>query len=258
MKKLFNLLSIALIGVVVMFSAGCSDDDENTDDIEEKVVGTWFGFFNPVIPEGPGDEPCDAVFFNLDAAGNIKILSFLEGDMVAGHKGTYSFNGDQFVLNLTHDWSEYSPTFQYYLNWVESPNAVTFFFETSSDGNTLTAGPSEEQVWQIKKIELSDPDEAFIGEWEDADFEYFLTITNPASYEFIQAGDGEDYTESGLLKQFIYNDMNYFLVNITSTSEVEGSCDSYSVVGCELTEAEDAFTLSNGGEEVVLLRGNSN
>ncbi|MGM0505544.1 MAG: hypothetical protein ACQESQ_13045, partial [Bacteroidota bacterium] len=85
MKKFFYLLSLALVGTIVMFSTGCSDDDD-APAIQDQIVGTWIGFYDTVF-EGPNGADCDAIFFDFDNEGNIKMLSFLGGEQAAGHLG---------------------------------------------------------------------------------------------------------------------------------------------------------------------------
>src|SRR6056297_3417005 len=246
MKKLFYLLSLVLVGAIVIFSAGCSDDDDDAAGItQDQIVGTWIGFYDTVF-EGPNGADCDAIFFDLDVAGNIKILSFLGGEPAAGHKGTYSIEGDQIMVSLTHDWAE-KQNDEHYLNWVEALYEVAIYAAISSDGNVLTGGPSEEEAWQLNKIELSDIDDGFIGDWFDDGTDGLWKINTSGSYDYSEP----DYSESGQLEQFTYDGNIYFLANTTYTSDVDGPCDAYFVCRVALNGAEDEMTIWYGDYEIV-------
>jgi hypothetical protein len=247
MKKLFYLLSLVLVGAIVIFSAGCSDDDDDDAGItQQQIAGTWIGFYDTVF-EGPNGADCDAVFFDLDASGNIKILSFLGGEPAAGHKGTYSIEGNELILSLTHDWAEEQGGADY-LNWVEAPYEAAVYVAISSDGNVLTAGPSEEEAWQLNKIKLSDIDDGFIGDWFDDGTDGLWEINSSTSYDYSESG----YSESGLLKQFTYTDGNtYFLSNTTTSSDVGEACDAHFVFRVALNETKDEMTTWYGDYEIV-------
>ena len=246
MKKLFNLLSLALVGAIVIFSAGCSDDDEAAGLTQDQLVGTWIGFYDTVF-EGPNGADCDAIFFDLDNAGNIKILSFLGGEQVAGHLGTYTVEGDELLLSLTHDWEE-TQNNEPYLNWVEAPFEVAIYADISSDGNILSAGPSASESWQVNKIGLSAVDDGFIGYWTDLQTDDLWQINASSGYEYTAT----NYSESGDLKQFTFIDDNtYFLANITNSSDVGGTCDTYFVCRAALNNTENEMTIWFGDSEIV-------
>ncbi len=253
-KSKLSFLTILFLAFSLVIVSCESDDDDDDDDAadttQQQIVGTWIGFFDEVIPDGPNGEPCDAVFFDIDNTGNVKILSFLGGIPAAGHKGTYSFDGDELVLSLTHDWAEELDGADY-LNWVEAPYEIAIYAAISSDGNVLTAGPSETEAWQVNKIELSDPDDGFMGDWFDDGADGLFQISSPASYEYEEPG----YSESGLLEQFTFTDGNtYFLSKTTYTSDVGGPCDAYFVGRVALNETENEMTLSFGDYETVYTR----
>jgi hypothetical protein len=115
----------------------------------------------------------------------------------------------------------------------------------------LKAGPSKEEAWEVNRIELSDPDDKYTGDW----FDYnngFLQISSPSNYDYEESG----YNESGTIKQFIYIDLTYFLSNTTYSSIVDGgaACDAYYVGQVTLNEAEDEMTIHYGEDQVVYTR----
>jgi hypothetical protein len=246
MKKLFYLLALALIGAMVIFSAGCSDDDDDTENIQaQEEVGTWIGFYDVVIQEGPNGEPCNAVFFDLDAAGNIKILSFLYGDPAAGHLGTYSIEGNELNLELTHEWAEEIEETAYF-NWVEAPLSVSAYIDLSYDGNSMAAGNSETEAWPANKIELSDPEDGLIGDWEDSNGGV-LSIDAQGDVDYTLG----DYAQSGNLQQFTNVDgETYILINLTYDTDIDagGTCDYYLIEKFELNNTEDELTLWHGDD----------
>ena len=102
----------------------------------------------------------------------------------------------------------------------------------------------------MNRIELSDPDSVFIGEWVDNETDGSFKIISPANYEYEETG----YDESGILKQFTYTDDSvYFFSNTTYASSVNGgdSCDAYYVGLVTLNETEDEMTIKYGDYEIV-------
>ncbi len=245
MKKLFYLLSLALVGTIVMFSTGCSDDDD-APAIQDQIVGTWIGFYDTVF-EGPNGADCDAIFFDFDNEGNIKMLSFLGGEQAAGHLGTYTIEGDELLLSLTHDWAETQGN-ETYLNWVEAPFEVAIYVDMSSDGKVLSAGPSASESWEVNKIELSAIDDGFTGYWTDLQTDDLWQINSSSDYEYTAT----NYFESGDLQQFTFIDDNtYMLANTTYSSDVGGTCDAYFVCRAALNNTENEMTIWFGDSEIV-------
>ncbi|MCB2196404.1 MAG: hypothetical protein KQH79_11140 [Bacteroidetes bacterium] len=241
-KIQFSLL-VVLLFTFSLIMVSCDDDDDNDDNsgtTQDQIAGTWIGFFDQVIAEGPNGQPCDAVFFDIDNAGNIKILSFLEGEQAAGHRGAYSIQDDGLLLSLTHDWSEES------LDWVEAPFEATIYMALSSDGKVLTAGPSEDEAWATNKIELSNPDAAFLGTWV-MDTYATLLISSPNTYEYEET----NYSESGILNQFTYTDDYTYFFNKTTNNSSDGDCVEYFVGKVSLNAAGDEMTMWYGDESSV-------
>lgn len=249
MKKLFYLLAATLIGAMVMFSTGCSDDDDDaSDSIQDQITGKWFKLFSePII--GPNDATCNALFFDFEEGGDFTILSFLDGEQVAGHIGTYSFDADTLIIDITHDWQNYDDLQEPIFDWVEAPYSTPIYTDQSSDGDVMLVGPSEEEAWEIFRVEMTDPDDGFIANW-GIDSEAFLDIVSPADFEYYEP---EGCSQSGTLEQFTYTDDKiYFLVNITNcTCEAQGACDYYFCMGAELNEAQDQLNISFGEETMT-------
>lgn len=235
-KNQLSFLTILFLAFLLVM-VSCDEDEDTAGTIQDQIAGTWIGFFDEVIPEGPNGEPCDAIFFDIDNIGNIKILSFLEGEPAAGHIGTYSIEDDELVLSLTHDWSEENS------NWVEAPYEVAMYAAISSNGNVLTAGPSETEAWAINKIELSNPDAAFMGNWLMGTYASLL-ISSPDNYEY----EEPNYSESGVLKQFTYTDDNTYFFNNTTYNSSDEACDAYFVGRVSLNATEDEMTMWYGSE----------
>lgn len=235
----FSLLMVLFIAFsLVMVS--CEDDDDPTGITQDQLVGTWIGFFDEVIDEGPNGEPCDAVYFDIDNAGNIMILSFLDGEQAAGHMGTFSVEDGGLALSLTHDWSEES------LSWVEASVEVDIYMALSSDDNVLTAGPSEDEAWATNKIDITNPDDAFLGTWV-MDSYATLVISLPNTYEY----EEPNYSESGILNQFTYTDGNTYFFNKTTNNSSDGDCVEYFVGKVSLNAAGDEMTMWYGDESSV-------
>lgn len=255
MKRLFYLLSLALVAAIVIFSAGCSDDDDDATGIsQDQIVGTWIKFYDEVIGSPNGEDwNFDAVFYDFDNLGNFKSFMFLGGEPVSGgFKGTYSIEGNEFVITITHTWLKERGGADYLYwdepNFVDGPPEVAIYIAISSDGNVLTIGPSETDAEQFNKIELSNIDDGFIGDWFDAGTDGLWDINTSMSYDYSESG----YSENGLLEQFTFIDGNtYFLANTTQSSDVEGPCDSYFVCRASLNEAEDEMTIWYGDYEIV-------
>jgi hypothetical protein len=239
-KIQFSLLVVLLFTFSLIMVSCEDDDDDNSGTTQDQIAGTWIGFFNQVIDEGPNGQPCDAVFFDIDNTGDIKILSFLDGEQAAGHIGTYSIEDGGLALSLTHDWSEES------LDWVAASFEATIYMALSSDGNVLTAGPSEEEAWATNKIELSNPDAAFIGTWL-MDTYASLMISSPNNYAY----EEPNYTESGILNQFTYTDGNTYFFNKTTNNSSDGDCVEYFVGKVSLNAAGDEMTMWYGDESSV-------
>lgn len=245
-ESLFGEIKIQFSLLMVLFftfslvMVSCEDDDDPTGIAQDQIVGTWIGFFDQVIADGPNGQPCDAVFFDIDNTGDIMILSFLGGEQAAGHMGTFSVEDGGLALSLTHDWSEES------LDWVEAPFEVEIYMALSSDGKVLTAGPSETEAWATNKIELSNPDAAFLGTWV-MDSYATLLIRSPNTYAY----EEPNYTESGILNQFTYTDGNTYFFNKTANTSSDGACVEYFVGRVSLNAAGDEMTMWYGSESSI-------
>jgi len=256
-KVQLSLLAIFFLAFAfVLVSCDSSDDDNGIIvDPQTEIAGTWIGFFDQVVT-GPNDEDCDAIFFDVDESGNIKILSFLGGQQVAGHLGNYSYEGEELTLNLTHDWAAMLNN-EDYLNWVSEPYTSVVYASVSSDGSTLTAGESAIEAWNLRKIDMTNVDDGFLGGWADSD-NGILEINSSNTYEY----DQMDYFESGNINQFEYIDGNtYVFVNTTYSWDVNDgnapNCDSYFVARAELDPANEEMTLSFGGNEFTYTRSST-
>ena len=254
LKGQLSLLAVLFFAFSFVLVSCSSNNDDNViiDDQTEDIAGKWIGFYDQVIT-GPNDTPCDAIYFDIDNSGNIKILSFLDSEIAAGHLGTYSYEGEELTLNLTHDWAEMLNN-EDYLNWVSEPFTGTVYASVSSDGNTLTAGESASEAWTMHKIETTNLDDAFLGKWYDSD-NGELDINSTNTYEY----DQTDYFESGKISQFETVDGNtYLFVNMTNTWDVNDgnapNCDSYFVARVELNQNNDELTLYMGDTALTYTR----
>jgi len=206
----------------------------------DELVGHWLGIFDQAML-GPGDKDCNAIYFEFDET-DFMLLSFLDSDPAAGHKGTYTFEYQGALeLNLTHNMSE-----EVY-GWVASEHTAVLPMRTSSDGNTMYADGPDMQSLEIQKAVRDLPGD-LAGEWSMPG----ASLTIQATGEFHWEQDGG--VQSGTLWDLgEVNGESYWLINITYDEFLaQGESDYYTLNKYELNPAGDRLTFWHGEYEFVM------
>lgn len=245
-KKIKLIYAWALIGAFLMFTTGCTDDDDVQP--ADKLTGDWLGVFNTPLT-GPMELDCNGMFASFDGTG-FKLVTFMNADQVAGMKGTYEYEEEEGLLfNFSHTWDEEEA------DWAEIPPAEEFSqggigVEFSSDGNTVTiTEPEGDTQFELHKHTLTIPSEAD-GQW----VAHGMLLEVSGTGEFLM--ESSEGTEAGYINLIPdVGGTDYLLVHINeSTIEADGLCNIYKLMGYDFNTEEDEFTLTDGEFEVVFSR----
>ncbi len=183
------------------------------------------------------------LYFEFTDDGEFTLLSFNESDPAAGHKGTYTFDEDEGVLqlNITLDWSDTE------FDWVQYNYIQSLAVAISADGSILTVGAPGGDQLELHNVALSIP-QHLAGEWQTNGAT--MHIDENGTFQWTEAGA----EQSGTLQNFEYtDDDSYLLVNITYCDyTVEDYCDYYTVNRYELNSSGDQLTLWHNDDALVL------
>lgn len=244
MKKKRNTVSGFLFVLAVAFGlTGCGDTTgPGEGEPDDPIAGNWIGIFDESFV-GPGDKDADVLYFEFTDDGEFMLLSFFGSDPAGGHRGTYTFDEDEGVLqlNMTHEWSDTE------FDWVQDNYIQNLAAAISADGSILTVGVPGGDGMELQNVTLAIP-QHLAGEWQTSGAT--MQIDETGTFQWTEAGA----QQSGTLQDFDYPDGDsYLLVNITYCEYSAGDyCDYYTVNRYELNASGDQLTLWHGDDVIAL------
>lgn len=147
---LFGLLVFCMLPVLIITcdSSGGGTDSNGVTDIKGIWLAQWEGRETYQYTENP-DDVADAFILEIGSA-DIQAVFYLYSEQVGGFKGTYTDNGDEIVVNVSHTWNN-----EVYWMAVEEETVYEIPYSLSGASLMVTGQDPVEPVIGMEKKEFS-------------------------------------------------------------------------------------------------------
>ena len=162
MKKIFSILSLALMFVCCNFALiSCGDDDDDENKVNTPLVGTWEQY-NPQDPTAYEGTLAIVYSLTFNADGtflrSMRNINYQGADRegyLGKIKGTYTVSNDKLTLNVEQAYRPALAEDPYAAQWQEEKWTETYTIEWLEGNTHMLLDPNEDPqiqyFWEIKK-----------------------------------------------------------------------------------------------------------